>query len=145
MMFPAPGATKMTSSGKDGRFPKLKGADDDMTVDMNILDHDVESFLARLKKASDGNPAFLLKDITQLTHQLKASRELLLMGSLLYSSRAKGNLVDRLIDATHTILNADKVYFFEIDSSGRSLVLTHSKEKSLIGSKIPVEVGIEGS
>lgn len=146
--MPGVASKPLNPNGKDGRFPKIRsggGSSDEASVDINILDYDVEAFLSRLKKSSDGNSSHLWKDLVKVVYQLKASRELLSIGSHLFSNKTKVNFVDRLIESTHIILNAERVYVFEIDPTGRSLVLTHTKDKNVIGSKIPIEIGIEGN
>jgi hypothetical protein len=79
--------------------------------------------------------------------QLKASRELLSLGSSLFSNNATNNklVFERLIEASHILVNADRVYLFEIDPTGKELVVKFSRDHQAIGLRIPVNTGIEGA
>ena len=142
-MFPTTGSRKPTGNSKDAKLPKIR-PNDDTTSDMNTLDFDVDDFLSRLKKSTENNQPSLWKETCTLAYQLKASRELLTIGSHIFANKSKGNLLDRLIDVASVVLNVERVYLFQMDTSGKNLVITHTKDKQNIGIKIPIEIGIEG-
>eukprot|EP00981_Chlorochromonas_danica_P010607 scaffold3290_cov165-Ochromonas_danica.AAC.50 len=89
-------------------------------VDISMLDvMTVEDFLSLLKNKTENNSKELWKETCVIALQLKAARELLSI--------------------------AERVYILEVDSSGKELVVTHSKDESAMGVKIPVNSGIEGN
>lgn len=123
-------------------FPKIESHE---SIDAALLDvMGIEDFLSLLKTRTDNNPRELWKETSMLASQLKASRELLTIGSTVYSNKVSRSILDRLIDASHIILNAERVYLLEIDPTGKSLTVTYAKDQRAIGRKIPINSGIEG-
>jgi hypothetical protein len=143
-MFPTTGAKKPKGNANDTKLPKIR-PNDDSSLDINMLDFDAEDFLSRLKKATDNNQPSLWKETCNLAYQLKASRELLTIGSHIFTNKTKGNLLDRIIDVTSGVLHVERAYLFQVDSTGKNLVITHTKDKQNIGIKIPIDIGIEGT
>lgn len=115
------------------------------SVDASLLDvMGLDEYLSLLKNKTENKPAELWKETSQLAMQLKASRELLAIGSSLYSNSASRKILDRLIESIHVILNAERVYLLEIDPSGTELVVTYSKDQEAVGLRISLNIGIEG-
>jgi hypothetical protein len=136
---PSPGKV---AHGLPLSLPKIESNE---AIDAALLDvMSIEDFLMLLKNKTENNSRELWKETTMLASQLKASRELLTIGSTVYSSKVNRNILGRLIDASHVILNAERIHLLEIGPSGTHLTVTHSKDQRAIGRKIPVNVGIEG-
>eukprot|EP01038_Epipyxis_sp_PR26KG_P011345 gene11345-15210_t len=115
------------------------------TVDVSLLDlMGLEEFLSLLKNKTESNSKELWKASCSLAMQLKASRELLSISSTLFSQKSTKKILSRLVDATYTILNAERVHLMEIDKNSRELIVTHTHEENTIGYRIPVNKGIEG-
>ena len=115
-------------------------------IDIALLDvMGIEEWLFLLKGKTESNSKELWKETCLLALQLKASRELLSIGSNLFSNRAGGRVLDRLVEATRVILGAERVYLLEIDSTGKKLVVTHTHENlPKENREIPISMGIEG-
>lgn len=117
----------------------------DSQLDMSLLDvMGIDDFLSLLKNKTDNSSKELWKETCALALQLKASRELLSIGSNLCSNKTNKSILDRLVESSYVILNADRVYLMELDSCGKNLVVTHSREKNAIGLKISKDIGVEG-
>lgn len=115
------------------------------SVDASLLDvMGIEDYLSLLKNKTENNPKELWRETSLLAMQLKASRELLTIGSSLFSNSASRKILDRLIESSHVILNAERVYLLEIDPSGTELVVTYSRDQQAVGLRIPLSIGIEG-
>jgi hypothetical protein len=142
------GATSPTPNGKvlhglPLSLPKIES--NESVTDAALLDlMGIDEYLSLLKNKTDGNPRELWKETATLAHQLKASRELIAIGSSVYSNKVNRTILDRLIESSHIILNAERVYLLEIDPTGTHLVVTYSKEQRAVGRKIPLHSGIEG-
>eukprot|EP00599_Poterioochromonas_sp_BG-1_P011610 CAMPEP_0173155560 /NCGR_PEP_ID=MMETSP1105-20130129/14176_1 /TAXON_ID=2985 /ORGANISM="Ochromonas sp., Strain BG-1" /LENGTH=1172 /DNA_ID=CAMNT_0014072005 /DNA_START=603 /DNA_END=4121 /DNA_ORIENTATION=- len=104
----------------------------------------VEDFLSLLKGKTESNWKDLWKETCIFTKQLKAARELLSIGSNLISNRSNRKIIDRLIDVTHTLLNAERVVILEMEGSGKELTVTYCKEEKLLGTRVSALSGIEG-
>jgi hypothetical protein len=116
------------------------------TLDVSLLDvMAIEDFLSLLKSKTESNWKDLWKETCIFSKQLKAARELLSIGSSLISNKSSRKILDRLVDVTHILLNADRVTILELDSTGREMIVTHSRDDKLIGLRIPASVGIEGT
>lgn len=115
-------------------------------IDISLLDvMGIEEWLFLLKGKTENNSKELWKETCLLALQLKASRELLSIGSNLFSNRAGGRVLDRLVEATRVILGAERVYLMEIDPTGKKLVVTHTHENlPKENREIPIGMGIEG-
>ncbi len=125
-------------------LPRIESSE--TVIDASLLDiMKIDDFLSLLKTRTDNNPKELWKEMVTMTHQLKASRELLSIGSSLISNKANKSIMDRLIESAHVILNAERVYIMEIDPTGSDLVVTYSKDQRAVGLKIPLKSGIEGN
>ena len=125
-------------------LPKIES--NETVVDAALLDvMGIDDYLSLLKTKTENNPRELWRETSALALQLKASRELLAIGSSLYSSKVSRAILDRLIDSSHIILNAERVYLLEIDPTGTHLVVTYSKEQRAIGRKFSLKDGIEGT
>lgn len=115
------------------------------TLDVSLLDvMAIEDFLSLLKSKTEPNWKDLWKETCIFSKQLKAARELLSIGSNLISNKSSRKILDRLVDVTHTLLSADRVTILELDSTGRELIVTHSRDDKLAGFRIPATAGIEG-
>jgi hypothetical protein len=142
------GATSPTLNGKllhglPLNLPKIES--NESNTDAALLDvMGIDDYLSLLKNKTDGNPRELWKETVTLAHQLKASRELIAIGSSVYSNKVNRTILDRLIESSHIILNAERVYLLEIDPTGAHLIVTCTKEQRAIGRKIPLHSGIEG-
>lgn len=124
-------------------LPKL-GATESV-VEVSLLDvMDVEDFLHLVKTKTDSNWKELWKETCLVVNQLKAARELLSIGSSLIGNKPTRKILDRLVEVSHIMLNAERVVVMELDPSGNELVVTHSREERLIGLRIPSQSGIEG-
>jgi hypothetical protein len=124
-------------------LPRLET--NESAVDISLLDvMGIEEYLTLLKTKTDNNSKELWKASCTLAVQLKASRELLSIGSNLFSNKSNRKILDRLVESTYVILGAERVYLLEIDSTGRDLVVTHSKEEYSIGHRFAANRGIEG-
>lgn len=124
-------------------LPNVQSAQTD--IDTALLDvMGIEDYLSLLKNRTDNNPKELWKEMITMAHQLKASRELLTIGSSLFSNKANRDHLARLTESAHVILNAERVYLMEIDPTGCDLVVTYSRDQQAIGLKIPLRTGIEG-
>jgi hypothetical protein len=124
-------------------LPKL-GATESV-VEVSLLDvMDVDDFLHLVKTKTDSNWKELWKETCLVVNQLKAARELLSIGSSLIGSKPSRKILDRLVEVSHIMLNAERVVIMEIDPTGSELVVTHSREERLIGLRIPSSSGIEG-
>lgn len=116
------------------------------TLDVSLLDvMAIEDFLSLLKSKTESNWKDLWKETCIFSKQLKAARELLSIGSSLISNKSTRKILDRLVDVTHILLNADRVTILELDSTGREMIVTHSRDDKLIGLRIPASAGIEGT
>ncbi len=104
----------------------------------------IEEWLFLLKGKTENNYKEVWKETCILALQLKASRDLLSIGSNLFSNKSNRKILDRLIDSTYVILGAERVYLLEIDQSGKDLVVTHTREDHSLGLRIPITQGIEG-
>ncbi len=114
-------------------------------IDISLLDvMGIEEWLFLLKGKTENNSRELWKETCILALQLKASRELLSIGSNLFSNKSTRKMLDRLLDSTYVILGAERVYLLEIDQTGTDLVVTHTREENSVGLRIPVTQGIEG-
>lgn len=136
-------------NGKKGHglplnLPRVES--NEAVIDAGLLDvMGIEDYLSLLKNRTDNNPKELWKEMITMAHQLKASRELLSIGSSLFSNKANRAIMDRLVESAHVILNAERVYLMEIDPTGSDLVVTYSKDEKAIGLKTPLRTGIEGN
>jgi GAF domain-containing protein len=125
------------------QLPKI-GATESV-VEVSLLDvMDVEDFLQLVKSKTDSNWKELWKETCLVVNQLKAARELLSIGSNLIGSKPSRKILDRLVEVTHIMLNAERVVIMELDPTGSELIVTHSREERLIGLRIPSTLGIEG-
>jgi hypothetical protein len=125
-------------------LPKLESSE--TQVDVSLLDvMGIEDFLSLLKTRTENNSRELLKETSTMAHQLKASRELLSICSSLFSNEVSTKMIDRLQDSAYTILNAERIYIFELDPTGKELVVKRSRDKRAEGLRIPANAGIEGS
>ncbi len=125
-------------------LPRIES--NEAVIDAALLDvMGIEDYLSLLKNRTDNNPKELWKEMITMAHQLKASRELLSIGSSLFSNKANRAIMDRLVESAHVILNAERVYLMEIDPTGSDLVVTYSKDEKAIGLKTPLRTGIEGN
>lgn len=141
---PSPTLNGKVLHGLPMSLPKIES--NETVVDAALLDvMGIDDFLSLLKSKTENNPRELWKETSTLALQLKASRELLSIGSSLYSSKVNRAILDRLIDSSHVILNAERVYLLEIDPTGTNLVVTYSKEERAIGRKFSLKEGIEGT
>eukprot|EP00598_Pedospumella_elongata_P002990 CAMPEP_0184985152 /NCGR_PEP_ID=MMETSP1098-20130426/13956_1 /TAXON_ID=89044 /ORGANISM="Spumella elongata, Strain CCAP 955/1" /LENGTH=1248 /DNA_ID=CAMNT_0027509227 /DNA_START=172 /DNA_END=3918 /DNA_ORIENTATION=+ len=135
-------------NGKKGHglplnLPRVES--NEAVIDAGLLDvMGIEDYLSLLKNRTDNNPKELWKEMITMAHQLKASRELLSIGSSLFSNKANRAIMDRLVESAHVILNAERVYLMEIDPTGSDLVVTYSKDEKAVGLKTPLRTGIEG-
>jgi len=124
-------------------LPKLDSSE--TQVDVSLLDvMGIEDFLSLLKTRTENNSRELLKETSTMAHQLKASRELLSICSSLFSNEVSTKMIDRLLDAAYTILNAERIYIFVLDPTGTELVVKRSRDKKAEGLRIPAHTGIEG-
>ncbi len=124
-------------------LPKIESHESN--IDVSLLDvMAVEDFLSLLKGKTESNWKDLWKETCIFTKQLKAARELLSIGSNLISNRSNRKIIDRLIDVTHTLLNAERVVILEMESSGKELTVTYCKEEKLLGTRVSALSGIEG-
>jgi GAF domain-containing protein len=125
------------------QLPKI-GATESV-VEVSLLDvMDVEDFLQLVKSKTDSNWKELWKETCLVVNQLKAARELLSIGSNLIGNKPTRKILDRLVEVTHIMLNAERVVILELDPTGSELIVTHSREERLIGLRIPSTSGIEG-
>jgi len=114
-------------------------------IDVSLLDvMGIDDFLALLKTRTENNSKELWKETSTLAHQLKASRELLSIGSSLVSNQASKKMLDRLVASAVTILGAERIYLFEKESTSDELVVKYSSDRSAIGVRVPISSGIEG-
>lgn len=134
------------TGGRKGLVPVLpKIESHESTVDVSLLDvMAIEDFLNLLKNKTDNNWKDLWKETCIFTKQLKAARELLSIGSNLISNRSNRKILDRLLDVTHILLNAERVVIMEVDPSTKELVITHCKDEKALGTRIPTSTGLEG-
>lgn len=124
-------------------LPKIESHESN--VDVSLLDvMAIEDFLSLLKGKTDGNWKDLWKETCIFTKQLKAARELLSIGSNLISNRSNRKIIDRLLDVTHTLLNAERVIIMEMENGGKELVITYSKDEKALGLRVSSLSGIEG-
>lgn len=125
-------------------LPKIGSTES--VLDIALLDvMDVEDYLSLVKNKTDSNWKDLWKETCLLVNQLKASRELLSIGSNLIGNKPTRKILDRLVEVTHIMLNAERVAVLELDPSGQDLVVTHSRDEKLIGMRVPSSNGIEGN
>lgn len=125
------------------QLPKLGVTES--VVEVSLLDvMDVEDFLHLVKSKTDSNWKELWKETCLVVNQLKAARELLSIGSSLIGNKPSRKILDRLVEVSHIMLNAERVVIMEFDPAGTELVVTHSREERLIGLRIPSTSGIEG-
>lgn len=124
-------------------LPKIEAQES--SVDVSLLDvMAIEDFLSHLKTKTDNNWKELWKDSCVLAEQLKASRELLSIGSNLLSHKASRKILDRLIEVARVLLSAERVVIMELDVNAQELVVTHSLDEKLLGIRTPLSSGIEG-
>jgi hypothetical protein len=125
-------------------LPKIESHES--SIDVSLLDvMALEDFLNLLKNKTESNYKDLWKETCIFTKQLKAARELLSIGSNLISNRSSRKILDRLLDVSHVLLNAERVVIMEIDQVTKELVVTHSKDEKAIGTKVSPVTGIEGN
>lgn len=152
-MLPAGKKNSISRNTKPIMLPRLNRPEQhtssspssDSLIDISLLDvMGIEEWLSLLKGKTESNSKELWKETCLLALQLKASRELLSIGSNLFSNRAGGRVLDRLVDATRVILGAERVYLLEIDPTGKKLVVTHTHENlPKENREIPLGMGIE--
>ena len=124
-------------------LPKIETQE--ASVDVSLLDvMAIEDFLSHLKTKTENNWKDLWKESCVLAEQLKASRELLSIGSNLLSHKSSRKILDRLIEVTRILLGAERVAILELDIQSQELVVTHSLDEKLLGLRTPVSSGIEG-
>jgi hypothetical protein len=141
----ANGSNHIRKSPKIPALPKIESHES--SIDVSLLDvMAMDDFLSLLKNKTDSNWKELWKETCIFTKQLKAARELLSIGSNLISNRSNRKILDRLLEVTHVLLNAERVLIFEIDrtSDARELVVTYANEEKLLGTRIPALTGLEG-
>jgi hypothetical protein len=138
-------SSAVSAAARKTRLPVLPKLElHETSIDVSLLDvMALEDFLSMLKGKTDANWKELWKETCIFTKQLKASRELLSIGSNLISNRASRKIIDRLLDVTHTLLNAERVIVMELDSTGNELFVTHSKDEKAIGLRVSPISGIE--
>lgn len=129
-----------------GTLPRLESGESNV-LDISLLDvMAVDDFLNLLKNKTDSNSRELWRELVSIATNLKAARELLSIGSNLFSHRATAQILDRLVDASYMVLNAERVLLMEIDPvTGKELIVTHSRDKNSLGLRIPIEAGVEGN
>ncbi len=125
------------------QLPKIESQES--SVDITLLDMmGIEDFLTHLKNKTDNNWKDLWRESCTMAEQLKASRELLSIGSNLLGYKSNRTILNRIIEVTRILLSAERVAILEVDESGRELIVTHSLDERLVGVKLPVSSGIEG-
>jgi len=142
--IPSPLINGKKVQGLPLNLPRIES--NETVIDAALLDvMGIEDYLSLLKNRTDNNPKELWKEMITMAHQLKASRELLSIGSSLFSNKANKTILDRLIESAHVVLNAERVYLMEVDPTGSDLVVTYSKDQQAVGLRIPLRTGIEGT
>lgn len=123
----------------------LTSANDESPVDISLLDIiGVNDFVDLLKSKTEKKANDVWNEILLLSQQLKASRDLLSIGSCLLSNKFDRKILDRLVHACHIVLNAEKVYLFEVDNNSNELVVTNSNDVRAKNIRIVMNKGIEG-
>lgn len=134
---------KKVSHGLPLSLPRVEPTES--VLDAALLDvMSAEDFIALYNRTTDGNPGKASREMNIIIQQLKASRELLAIGSSLYSNKVTKSIIERLIEASHIILGAERMYLLELDTTGTQLVVTYAKEQQAIGQTLPINIGIEG-
>jgi putative methionine-R-sulfoxide reductase with GAF domain len=84
-----------------------------------------------------------LEETRLLAIQLKASREMIAIGSTALSKQGKTSrqVMQQLIHTTAVLLSVEKVHLLEVRDT--EFVISQSSDKSAVGVKIPIENGIE--
>lgn len=125
-------------------LPRLESTES--MVDISLLDMmDTDEFLSALRNKTENNWRDLWKETTVMVNQLKAARELLSIGSHLIGNKTTRKILDRLLEVTYILLNAERVYILELDPSGKELIVTHARDEKSIGLRVSSASGIEGA
>jgi hypothetical protein len=125
------------------QLPKIETQES--SIDMSLLDvMSIDDFLTHLKTKTENNWKELWRESCIFAEQLKASRELLSIGSSLLEHKANRNILNRIIEVTRILLSAERVAILEVNENGKDLVVTHSLDERLIGVRLPTSSGIEG-
>jgi hypothetical protein len=125
------------------QLPKIESQES--SVDISLLDvMAIDDFLSHMKSRTEHNWKDLWKETCVIAEQLKASRELLSIGSNLLSHKSSRSILNRLLDITKVLLDAERVIIMELDTAGHDLIITHALDEKLIGVRSAVASGIEG-
>lgn len=124
-------------------LPKIEPTESN--IDMSMLDvMNEQDFLSLLKGKTDGNWKELWKETCLIVQQLKASRELLSIGSGLIGAKSNRKILDRLVSVTRTLLEAERIAILEYEPATSELVVTHAHDESIYNIRLPINSGIEG-
>lgn len=127
--------------GISGEACRSKGAQPDVAM----LDKlDPGEFLRVLRSSVDCYHEDVWELMGQLVSQLKGCRNLLALSSYLTTPLSEQEVLEKILDSGYLLLNADRLSLYEVDHKTMDLVLTHTKDRSITNTRIPIGRGIAG-
>lgn len=113
--------------------------------DVAVLDQlEPEQFLRLLRGSVECFHDEVWDMMSQLVAQLKGCRNLLALSSYLTTPLSEQDVLEKILDSGYLLLNADRLSLYEVDHKTMDLVLTHTKDRSITNTRIPIGRGIAG-
>jgi hypothetical protein len=116
------------------------------SFNVNMLDYmTADDFVQLMKVKTDNNYNALWRASKILAMQLKASKSVLSLNSLMSTGKNKMDVIDKLCESVKYALKADFVYIFDIPGGEENcLRVLHSNNVASINQRILISAGIEG-
>lgn len=116
------------------RLPKIES--NESMLDVSLLDiMDKDEFLNLIKNKTGNNFNDLWKELVFIIDHLKASRELISIGSSILVQKSSDVILKRLLDVTRTLLRSEKIALIEYKNGNLNVV--QSTDDFLLGTSIP--------
>lgn len=127
-------------------LPKLPTNKNNYCMDSSLLDFmGADEFLSLMKARTENNLKEIWKEMSSLCIQLKASRELISIGSNIHGNLSTQqdtlsaeNLLIKLVQSTQILLGVDRVSVLQFDSSKNELIVVSSNDKQSLGLRYDV-------
>ena len=134
-------------------LPKLPISKNQYCMDSSLLDFmGADEFLTLMKTRTENNVKEIWKEMSSLCNQLKASRELISIGSNIHGNLStqsdklnSENLLIRLLQSTQIILGVDRVSILQVVSSKNEFKVISSTDKQNVGISFDISGSAEGN
>ncbi len=102
------------------------------SLDFTSVEESVESIIAKI----GGDNKTLFKTLYTLVMHLKSLRSLYGMNSFLSSNESSSLMLDKTMQIASSIISAENIFLFQLDSTELEYIVTHSQSQKTIGIKI---------